>query len=244
MLLRGWSREARHWGEFPTQLRAAVGGEVVALDLPGNGAAHRLPSPTRVREAMEAARCALAARGIAAPVNLLGLSMGAMVCIEWAHRHPGEVARCVLLNTSARPHAALRERLKPSTYLRVAGALLARDVHVREHAILGLTSAQPAQHARVLGDWVAYAGQFPVSRRNALRQLLAAARYAAPRQRPEVPFLVLAGAADRLVDPVCSERLAMHWNVPFASKPGAGHDLTLDAGMWVARQVASWIRPT
>ena len=37
VLLRGLTREARHWGGFPERLGAALGVEVHCLDLPGNG---------------------------------------------------------------------------------------------------------------------------------------------------------------------------------------------------------------
>jgi len=50
----------------------------------------------------------------------------------------------------------------------------------------------------------------------------------------------LNGARDRLVDARCSERLAQAWQVELHTHPDAGHDLPLDDGEWVARQVAQW----
>jgi predicted alpha/beta hydrolase family esterase len=52
---------------------------------------------------------------------------------------------------------------------------------------------------------------------------------------------VLVSAADGLVDPRCSQRLAQAWGAPMRKHPTAGHDLPLDDGAWVAREVAAWL---
>ena len=73
-------------------------------------------------------------------------------------------------------------------------------------------------------------------------QLVAAARYRAPLARPAPPLLILASEHDALVDHSCSRQLARHWTTAFAEHPTAGHDLPLDDGPWVARQVGHWLR--
>jgi len=92
----------------------------------------------------------------------------------------------------------------------------------------------------VLPAWTAWGRECPVSRGNTLRQLLAAARFSAVK-KPAVPLLILAGAGDRMVHPSCSQRLARAWGADFALHPSAGHDLTLDDGDWVAREVKAWL---
>jgi len=44
-----------------------------------------------------------------------------------------------------------------------------------------------------------------------------------------------------MVHPRCSQRLARAWGAQFALHPSAGHDLPLDDGDWVAREVKSWL---
>ena len=56
-----------------------------------------------------------------------------------------------------------------------------------------------------------------------------------------MPVLVLAGAGDALVDPECSRTLARRWQADYAEHSAAGHDLALDDGPWVARQVRGWL---
>ena len=241
VLLRGWAREARHWGRFPAQLAAALGdARIVAADLPGNGQLSRRRSPLRIEQVAEQVRHEL---GLSGPLYLLGISMGAMVAIEWARRHAGEIAGCVLLNTSVRPFSALHERLRPRTYLALARlALFEWNVARREAAILRLTSSSSPSGALV-SEWARYAEEEPVTRANVLRQLVAASRYRAPVS-PPAPTLVLASRCDRLVDVRCSRALAERWRAPIAVHESAGHDLALDDPGWVAARVREWLKPT
>jgi pimeloyl-ACP methyl ester carboxylesterase len=243
ILLRGWSREARHWGDFPAQLQAAFAGAaspvtVQPLDLPGSGSRHTERSPTRISSIVDLLRDRQNERN-EGKTHLLGLSLGAMACVDWAARFPGEVAACVLLNASARPFSPFYRRLKPDNLPAVLGLFFEKDARRREAGILALTSSGGA--AGLAPTWAGYAEERPVSRGNVLRQLVAAARFRAPDSPPAVPLLVLAGARDRLVDPRCSEALARRWNARLALHPGAGHDLALDAGAWVAAQVKGWL---
>lgn len=236
-------RENRHWGDFPDVFRRLVHEvDVHVPDLPGNGRLHMQDSPVRVRDMVECYRHALAARNVSSPYHLLALSLGAMTAVEWAHRYPREVRCCVLINTSMRPFSPFYQRLRWRVYPDVVRLAMAHaDARERERLVLQLTSRGGTAVDATLAAWTAYQNEYPVSRNNALRQLLAAARYRAPAQKPPMPMLVLASAADRLVDPACSRRLAEAWKTPLFVHPDAGHDLPLDDGPWVARQVATWL---
>jgi len=239
VLLRGLTREAGHWGEFVGQLAAGLpDARILTLDLPGNGIHHGEPSPTRVEAMVEACRAQLAAQHLTGPVHLLAMSLGAMVAVAWAAARPQELAGCVLINTSLRPFSPFYRRLRPSSYPGLLGVLARRDARSKEAAILNLTSRLAAPS--VVDDWVELRKARAVSAANALRQLLAAARFRAPPHAPPVPMLVLSGAADALVDPRCSAALAARWGLPFARHPTAGHDLPLDDGAWVVDRIRAW----
>ncbi|WP_051378796.1 alpha/beta fold hydrolase [Derxia gummosa] len=84
------------------------------------------------------------ARPAAAPrVNLLAMSLGAMVAVAWAAAHPAEIGRAVLVNTSLRPFSPPWQRLRPRNWLRLPGLLRpwlsASEV---EEGVLRLTSAR------------------------------------------------------------------------------------------------------
>ena len=243
VLLRGLTREAGHWGAFPDLLRPRLpaNARIVALDLPGNGRLNQVRSPAQIEAIMQSCRQQLQALGMPRPYHLLAMSLGAMVAVEWASQHPVELAGCVLVNTSLRPFSPWYRRLRPCNYGTLLGVALGRQSpRAQEQAILRLTTRHPPQPEAVLAQWCALRAAYPVSRGNAVRQLLAAARYRAPMARPPVPLLVLIGGRDALVDPRCSRRLAQQWGLPTAEHATAGHDLPLDDGPWVARQAARW----
>jgi pimeloyl-ACP methyl ester carboxylesterase len=240
VFLRGLAREARHWGDFPARFSAALAEpDILTPDLPGNGRRFREPSPMRVEAMMEACRRELHDQGKPPPYHLLALSLGGMVAVAWAARYPEECRAAVLISSSLRPWSPFYQRLLPGAWPTLL-AMLAAGPAARERAILALTSARATELRAVLPDWVAYAREYPVSPRNALRQLLAAARFRA-LEKPDVPLLILAAKADRMVSPRCSQRLARAWGAQFVLHPDAGHDLPLDDGEWVAREVKDWL---
>ena len=210
VLLRGLARESGHWGGFVPLLRERWPRDhIVTLDLPGNGRANALTSPLTIEATAAWCRERLAAAGTPPPYRLLALSMGAMVAVEWAAQAPAEVDACVLISTSLARVSPWFRRLRPASYAALIGALLGiGSARRRERAILRLTSAMPLAHAGVLEGWVRLRRERPVTTANALRQLVAAARYRARPAAPTAPMLLLAGAADALVAAQCSHDLA------------------------------------
>lgn len=241
IFLRGLTRESRHWGGFLEQFRQVLPEHpLVALDLPGNGLLNHLASPTRVPDMVASCRAQLALRGLAPPYHVLAMSLGAMVAVAWAQAHPQEVSAHVLINTSMRPFSPFYQRLRPANY----GVLLRLVVFGTspqrwEQRILHLTSNRGDES--VLSHWLALRHANPVSRLNALRQLVAAARFHAPAGKPQTPTLLLASAQDHLVSVDSSRSIARQWQCALCVHPSAGHDIALDDGCWVAWQVRQWL---
>jgi pimeloyl-ACP methyl ester carboxylesterase len=250
ILLRGLTREARHWGALPDALRAAgvLAHDDVLLtpDLPGNGEQARVRSPRHVAGMVALLRDELARQHVRGPYCVLAMSLGGMVATDWAQRFPGEVSRLVLINTSMRPFSRAPQRLRRAAWpdlLRVmrqwqdADANMAEGIEATIHA--RTCNARDTLSAD-LAAWTAIRRSAPVSRANALRQLWAAAAFRAARTAPACPVLVLSSRGDRLVDPVCSLQLARAWQVPHVEHPAAGHDLPHDDAAWVAARVRDW----
>jgi len=241
ILLRGLTRERRHWGDFPRLLAEVLPeARVVPLELPGNGELNALASPLTIPAMAAHCRSEAARLGLAPPWHLLAMSMGAMVAAAWAEGHPEEIAGCVLISTSFAAFSPPVQRLRPRAWPILAGLLLDRTVEGKERRVLELTSGSPSAHTSVLEAWAAIRRDRPVRFANALRQLIAAFGHRAPPHAP-VPALVLAGARDALVDPRCSATLARRWGCSLAVHPEAGHDLPLDDGAWVAGEIRAWL---
>lgn len=253
VLLRGLTRETRHWSGFAQQLARDMGdmggmGDVRAIDLPGNGACASQRSPLHVDDYVDAIRGALGEFGEPGARNrprVLAMSLGAMVAAAWAIRYPNEVAQLVLVNTSMRPYSRVHQRLRPSAWpalARVAlhwrgGALNEDDA--AERLIHALTCNRRDTLADDLAQWRAIRASAPVSRANALRQLAAAARFRV-RGVPRCPVLVVSSRGDRLVHPACSARLAAQWRATHVEHPWAGHDLPHDDPQWLCDTLRAW----
>jgi len=241
ILLRGLTRESRHWGSFTGQFQQAFpAATVLALDLPGNGLLNGQRSPSQVAAMVEHCRAQLQQQLIEPPYKVLAMSLGAMVSVAWSQAYPQEVAAQVLINTSMRPLNAFYQRLQPKHYARLLQLLLTGAApDAWERAILRMTSNQA--DASVLALWRNLRLQHPVTAANALRQLLAAARFQADPAAPEAATLLLVSVRDQLVSPACSIAWAKQWQCPLKTHPRAGHDLPLDDGHWVIAQVLEWL---
>lgn len=242
IFLRGLTRERRHWGDFVEQFQLSVtGSHIVALDLPGNGSLYQESSPLCVHDMVAHCRQQLIYLGIKPPYRLLAMSLGAMVAVAWSSKYPEEIAANVLINTSLRPFSRFYQRLRPANY----GALLKlafsdASAEAWERTVLRITSNLASDE--ILSHWETMRKEFPVSRANTLRQLVAAAGFRAPKTKPLAPTLVLASEQDRLVNVECSKALATHWQCALRVHSSAGHDLTLDDGPWVAAEVRTWLQ--
>ena len=246
VFLRGLMRESRHWGEFPTQFLAEIPSQnIIKLDFPGNGCLHASGSATSVEQMVEHCRNCLQQAGHTPPYRVLALSLGAMVATAWAERYPIELERAVLINTSLAPHNPFYQRLRPKNYATLLRFLVQESVEEREALILRITSSVAAtdqdRATNILADWLSYADEYPITRKNIVRQLFAAMRYRAPDHAPVVPMLLLAGLQDKLANPLCSMTLAKKWNSAIEMHSEAGHDLPLDDGEWVAKKIKEWL---
>lgn len=242
VFLRGIVRQHRHWEEFPERFQAAFPGALLLLpDVPGNGDLHDHESCTSIGDMVEWLRDDLKGRGLQGPVRLLAVSMGGMVGIEWMRRHPEDIERAVLINTSMPGLSRIGERLRREAWPDILRSLLFMKQLERETLFIELTSNLYPDPDALARRWAAYALAQPTTRMNALRQLFAATTWRAPESRPHEHALLLQSLGDRVVDPVCSTRIADRWRWPLATHPTAGHDLTLDDPDWVIGQVRLWL---
>ncbi|MBN3851279.1 alpha/beta fold hydrolase, partial [Paraburkholderia sp. Ac-20342] len=132
ILLRGLTRETRHWGHLPDALREHLSqtashssGEalrdaacprLLLLDLPGNGEFADRRAPATVAGMVAFVRQAALQTGAPGPYSVLAMSLGGMVATDWAQRYPEDIERLVLINTSMRPFSRPHERLRPSAW--------------------------------------------------------------------------------------------------------------------------------
>ncbi|NUM88248.1 MAG: alpha/beta hydrolase [Bdellovibrionales bacterium] len=237
ILLRGLARENGHWGSFPAALaRNFPAAKILPLDSPGNGLRWRERSPLTVRETMEAVRAqALRECAPGSVLHVLALSLGGMIAAEWMAAYPGEIKKAILVNSSLRGLSPFWKRLRPEAWLTFFLLAVCPVMAWREALILGLISNR-RDHG-LLPAWIELQRERPTTLGNAIRQLLAAARFSAPPPPTAAKVKILGSQGDRLCHWRCSEAIASHWHADLRLHPNAGHDLPVDDSAWLLEQL-------
>lgn len=240
VLIRGLMREQRHWGSFKHLLAEAFAPRsVICCDLPGNGRWYRLPSVTCIGDARQSLRIQLRWQSVdIAKVDVVALSLGAMIALDWQQHFAHELNSICLINASNAAFSPFYQRLRWQNYHRIAQLLFSPTAQ-REPRLLALTSNHAEQHTAIVKCWQRYAQQCPVSRVNALRQLYAASRFR-HASAPKVPCLLLSAKQDRLVSANCSHAMAKCWQLEHEQHPSGGHDLPLDEPQWLIQRLRQW----
>lgn len=238
IFLRGLGRNSDHWGPFlETFKQNFPNDEIELLDLRGNGSLSHSPSYLSIQDNVRDLRSRSCFVKEGRQVNLLSISLGAMVAVEWARQFADEIDELVIINTSERGTSKFWQRLQPQNYPRLATILAeGKTSEKAELQVLKMTS-QIADKKK----WAAAFSASPgTSRANFVKQLIAASRYEFPRQKPKTDVLILNSAKDALVSPNCSKNIAELWKLKIHTHPNAGHDLPLDAPEWICEQISSW----
>jgi pimeloyl-[acyl-carrier protein] methyl ester esterase len=243
ILLRGLAREAAHWLDFPTELQYALGSDcsLHLIDFPGCGEHHQQPALASVAAMTDHARAHREISSVLAAgkkIIVIGISMGGMVALNWAQRFAAEVNGVVLINSSAGDQPIFW-RLQPSALPRILLALLL-PAKQREALVLRMVTNQTEDYEQHLQQWLTIQSARPVTRSTIITMLRAAAQFR-PQAECTVKGLVLASEMDRMVSARASEDIAKRFNWPLARHPHAGHDLPMDDGAWVAKQIGQWL---
>ncbi|MGZ5044171.1 MAG: alpha/beta fold hydrolase [Methylobacter sp.] len=243
ILLRGLARESRHWGDFVPLLQSIFpDARITLLDLPGTGCFYQqTSSPSSIKNITDSVRRHALDNGLLQqPVTILALSLGAMVAWEWMQRYPDDICGAALMNTSFADVSPFYQRLRWQSYRDFMVLAMTRNLHNRESGILQLTSNRQNQRKQITHAWEKIQTERPISLKNSVRQMIAAASYRPGDIKPRQPVLLLNGLGDRLVAPACSEAIHKKWQLELRRHLWAGHDLTLDDGAWVASQLKDW----
>ncbi|SDC98920.1 alpha/beta fold hydrolase [Actinokineospora iranica] len=217
--VHGLGGSATNWTDLAGQLSGHAPG--IAVDLPGFG---RSSPPEGYPYTIEAHAEALATwlRGMAlGPVHLLGNSMGGMICIVAAAKHPDLVRTLTLVSPAVpdlRPNVnRMSDPRLPLAFLPVIGTSVRRQLsqltpHERAMQMLNLCYADPGQvtperieeAAREYAERAKLAWSTPALARSTIGLIRS---WLAPRSRSlwrfvprvQAPTLVVWGAEDKLM---------------------------------------------
>lgn len=238
LLLRGLARGTGHWGSFVQKMREQFPQDrFEMIDLPGNGERHLETSPLRVGDYVHdlRARCSYVKTGES--FQILSLSLGSMITVEWMREFPHEISKAYLVGTSSAGLSPFYERFNLANIpkgLRLLGK--ERNEVLWEKVVLGMITNSQERRESERKALQAYTAKYPMSAKNVIRQMLAASQYRFPKQVPGEVRLI-GSHGDRLVSPKCTLRIAEHWRLRPSMHPWAGHDLPIDDPQWLMEQL-------
>ena len=122
LLIRGLSRETRHWGTFGKQVESSIDGLTVhCLEMPGAGMKMNITAPLTIRGYVENLRKEFLELKKIYDKNwyCFGISMGAIVTLEWGRCYPHDFRHLFLVNTSVRNLSPFWQRLRSKALIRM-----------------------------------------------------------------------------------------------------------------------------
>lgn len=241
VLLRGLSRDSRHWEDLPTLLQSAFPqDQITSLDLAGTGSRNLETCPVSIDAMVDDLRVHYQQQLAGTEpqrLTLLSISMGGMIAADWASRFGEEIESVVIINSSSRL-SPWWQRMRPAAMISLLSSLCL-GARRREQRIVRYTSNRSEHYESVAKRWLNYHAQAPAKLTTILKQLTAATRFIPPPAL-KVPALVIKADQDRLVNSRCSDALAARWKVKLLQHPDAGHDIPLDDPLWLIEQLQSW----
>lgn len=234
LLLRGLARGVGHWGSFADKIQQHFPNDNFEfLDLPGNGTRHTEVSPLKISDYVAdlRSRCSYVKKGES--FQVLSVSLGAMITVEWMKRHPHEITKATLVCTSSGGFSPFYRRFIASNIpkgLKLIGK--EKDEALWESTILGMIVNSKERRQEEIGLMMAYSKQYPMKPQNVIRQMLAASQYRFPDSAPG-DIRLLGSHGDRLVSPTCTLKIAERWGMRAEMHPWAGHDVPVDDPQWL-----------
>jgi len=240
LLLRGLARDSRHFGDFPKLVQAHFpSGQVICLDLPGFGTQKNYRSPILISQIVNHVEMQFneVKKNNSEPWAIFGISLGGMVALNWLGNKDCPFVIGIIANSSA--NLPLRipafDRISKEGIATLAKILRTQIPNQIELSVMQLVSNRGIDR-KVLEKWTHWYLENPISTKNFLFQLIAAATFVAPIKLFR-PAIFLASKKDRMVNWHCSERLFNYYQAPLAIHATAGHDLILDDPQWVVNQM-------
>jgi pimeloyl-[acyl-carrier protein] methyl ester esterase len=239
VMVRGIVSESYHWWDLPQLLNYAFHDiPVYTPEIKGNGPYNHLKTDTCpqknvifLREQISCSKKKI----------LVGFSLGGMLCLEWAQKHPDEVAGVILVNSSLN-NSPFTHRLQPKALKEIIKVRFIKDTFQSEKQSLMLTTNLRDSKLETLSRaWSERSKKYPPKTQNFFRQLYLAHKAALPKAPMPQPVLLINSKQDRVVNPRCSERIAKALNAKLVTHSTAGHDLFLEDPKWALKMISEFI---
>lgn len=243
-ILRGLIRENAHSQMFFDRLKKTYPEiNFYGLEVRGNGKYFKQDSPTNIKKMVQQIRSDYLT--INKDQNesenfLVAISLGGMIGVAWMDQYPEDFNEALILNSSLKGHCPIYKRMLIKNIPKYVKFLLSRDPKRKEEIIYSMIISEKERHSNLINHWAKIRKERPVSFKNTIRQMFAAATYTPPKKAPKTPITIGVGLGDDFVSPDCSKNIAKNWNLPLVTHPTGGHDITNDQPEWIIELINSY----
>jgi len=239
VFLSGLTRGTPHWGDFPKifkNLHPKINSEF--LEIPGNGSLYLEETPINPEKVIQFLknRSQFCQKNV--PFNICGISLGGMIALKWAELYPQDICSVVIINSSLNQCSPFYQRLRLKNYYSILKGLFHTNSMYQEELILKITSNKFEETKRYLNLFSNFSKDHKVSKANFTKQLLLANNVLI-HHFPNIPLKVICSKNDRLVNSICSDKIAIALNGLQIIHPTAGHDLPLDEPKWLSEHLVT-----
>ncbi len=239
ILVRGLLKESGHW-QYMVDALTQASPELVTVtpNVPGNGEKYLETTPSSIEDMLPSMLEQLPSN--CERYHLVAISMGSMLASHWAHTLPGQVASLTMINPSFSRYSPVWQRINLRGLLSIITSGL-KGSDAFQKSILEWTSPTSVNQLEVLEHYQMLARQHPVSARNTVRQLWAAAQFKGQTEPPACPTQVVVSTADKLVDSRCGEAIAKAWQTDITRFDCDAHDLPLAKPHALSHHLLFWL---
>jgi pimeloyl-[acyl-carrier protein] methyl ester esterase len=237
LLLRGLSRNHKHWLDFKDRAQAALpASKIHFIDLPGFGQNANQAAPLSISQNTQIVReqwQQLKSRGskqeFLQPWGVLALSFGGVVALDWISKNE-DFQSALIVNTSLSNFSSASERFN---FAALSPILIRLGIaEEREKLILQLISNNSQRRMELESNWLKASEVYPISLRNTLRQLWAARQFtldlSLASKIKSTHVTVIASEFDRLVSSSCSKKISKKLDLKLKIDFESGHDIPID----------------
>lgn len=243
IMLRGLGRSIKHWHGFDAKMAQHF--RVITMDARGIGKTKRLARYTDTLFDLADDLVLLLDHLGEKNAHIMGVSLGGMIALALALRHPERCRSLIVVNTSIAGQSTLRLSLGAKKVLLQGATYRRAEIHDLLADILTGQTYASASKEDLATSYKRIAAEEGLPQATVLRQLLGAARFRVRSKlaKMQVPTLIMYGSADRFVPVENSKKLfRLLPHAKLAGVEGGGHELTVDRPDEVEGLIIDWIK--
>ena len=240
--LRGLGRSIRHWLGYEQEMAKHF--RVIMVELRGIGQSQANHGLTDTMYDLAGDVAAVVKEINAQPAHILGVSLGGMVAIALALRHPEICRSLITVNTSIAGQRSMRMSINAVKALG-GGLVVKGSMEKRLVDVLVGRDFPEERKPELEAAYNEIGAEYGLPLATVIRQLLSAARFHPKKDLGDlqVPALVIYGTHDRFTPNINSKKLLRYLpKAKVVAIDGGGHELSVDKPKELMAALLEWER--